>query len=53
MNWQDFWAMGGYAFYVWMAYGLTLVILVINIVIPVWQRKRFIQQIRNRQKRSN
>ncbi|NND81915.1 MAG: heme exporter protein CcmD [Gammaproteobacteria bacterium] len=27
MNWSDFFAMGGYAFYVWSAWGLTGVVL--------------------------
>jgi heme exporter protein D len=31
---QEFLAMGGYAFYVWSAYGLGLVILVWNVVAP-------------------
>ena len=31
---QEFLAMGGYAFYVWSAYGLGLVVLVWNVVAP-------------------
>ncbi len=27
MNWSEFFAMGGYAFYVWSAWGLTAVVL--------------------------
>ena len=27
MNWTEFFAMGGYAFYVWSAWGLTAVVL--------------------------
>ncbi|RPI16808.1 MAG: heme exporter protein CcmD [Lysobacterales bacterium] len=30
MNLQDFFQMGGYAGYVWSAYGLTALVLVLN-----------------------
>lgn len=26
-SWSEFWQMGGYAVYVWISYGLTLVVL--------------------------
>jgi heme exporter protein D len=41
MSLQEFFAMGGYAFYVWPSYGLTLIVLIANIIIPVVQRKQF------------
>ena len=41
MSVQEFFAMGGYAFYVWTSYGLTLFVLLANIIIPVLQRKQF------------
>ena len=44
MSVQEFFAMGGYAFYVWPAYGLTLIVLLANIIIPVVQRKQFFRQ---------
>lgn len=31
MNWTEFFAMGGYAEYVWPSFGLTLVVLIHNI----------------------
>ena len=37
---QQFFAMGGYAQYVWSAYGLTFLVLLINILhAHVWQRQ--------------
>ncbi|MGZ8151521.1 MAG: heme exporter protein CcmD [Methylovulum sp.] len=36
--------MGGYAFYVWASYGLTLIVLLAIIIIPVRQRKNFLRQ---------
>jgi heme exporter protein D len=32
-GWSEFWAMGGYGFYVWGAYGVTLAGLVIEILL--------------------
>ncbi len=32
---NEFFHMGGYAFYVWTSYGLALVILVVNLIIPI------------------
>jgi len=51
MSIQEFFAMGGYAFYVWTSYGLTLIVLLANIVIPVVQRKQFFRQQALKQKR--
>lgn len=50
MSVQEFFGMGGYALYVWPSYGLTLIVLLANIIIPVLQRKQFFRQ-RLKQKR--
>lgn len=42
MHWQtltQFLQMGGYAIYVWPAYGITLIILIVNLLTPL-QRLR-------------
>jgi heme exporter protein D len=44
MSLQEFFAMGGYAFYVWTSYGITLVVLLANVIIPIVQRKQFFRQ---------
>ena len=36
----EFLAMGGYAFFVWSAYGLVAVVLVGNAAVPWWQHRR-------------
>ncbi|MDH3693166.1 MAG: heme exporter protein CcmD [Gammaproteobacteria bacterium] len=41
----EFFHMGGYAFYVWMSYGLAALILVLNIVIPTQQHKRLMTRL--------
>jgi heme exporter protein D len=51
MTVQEFFAMGGYAFYVWTSYGIALIVLVANIIIPVVQRKQFLSRLALKQKR--
>ncbi|ESS72991.1 heme exporter protein CcmD [Methyloglobulus morosus KoM1] len=53
MSAQEFLAMGGYGFYVWTSYGICLVVLVANVVIPVIQRKQFLRQQALKQKRQD
>jgi heme exporter protein D len=53
MSLQEFLAMGGYGFYVWTSYGICLVVLVANVVIPVIQRKQFLRQQALKQKRQS
>jgi heme exporter protein D len=45
-SWSEFFAMGGYAFFVWMSYGLTLLVIVFNIVMPLIQRKQVIKRVK-------
>ena len=51
MNWSEFFHMGGYAFFVWTSYGVTLIVIVANIVAPVMQRKKIIARIKRAIKR--
>ncbi len=51
MNWSEFFDMGGYAFFVWTSYGLTLIVIVANIVSPIMQRKKVISRIKRAIKR--
>jgi heme exporter protein D len=51
MNWQEFFAMGGYAFYVWMSYGITLIVMLVIVITPIVQRKQFMRQQALRLKR--
>jgi heme exporter protein D len=38
MNWDHFLSMGGYALYVWTAYGLMALVLLVNLVLPLWRK---------------
>jgi len=51
MNWSEFFHMGGYAFYVWTSYALTLIVLVANIISPILQRRKVIARIKRAIKR--
>lgn len=39
---------GKYNFYIWASYGLTFIVLVWNVVIPVLAKKKLIKDIKRR-----
>ena len=45
MNLNEFFNMGGYAFYVWTSYGIALLVLLINVILPLRQRKKLLGDI--------
>jgi heme exporter protein D len=45
--------MGGYAFFVWTSYALTLIVVVANVVLPIIQRRKIIARIKRAIKREN
>jgi heme exporter protein D len=49
---KEFFAMGGYAVYVWPSFGLALIVLVANIVAPMQQRKRALTNIARKLRRA-
>jgi heme exporter protein D len=51
MNWADYFAMGGYAFYVWTAYGLMAAVLVLNLLLPLWRKSAVLAEIARRMAR--
>jgi len=51
MNWGsagNFFAMGGYAFYVWGSYGVTALFLVLEIVLLVLRKRTITQRVGRR-----
>ena len=42
----EFLAMGGYAWYVWPAYGLTAIVLIANLLLPLRHRRHLLRQLR-------
>lgn len=45
-SWSDFFAMGGYALYVWGSYGVTLGLIVVEIVLLIMRRRSLLGQLR-------
>jgi heme exporter protein D len=46
MEWFDY---GKYSYYVWSSYGITFVVLALNIVLPIMQHRTQLKKIRRRQ----
>jgi heme exporter protein D len=48
----EFFHMGGYAFYVWTAYGIGFVVLVGNVLAPLFCQRRLRQELQRRARRA-
>ena len=48
---NDFLSMGGYAAYVWSSFGISLVVLVLNIVLPIRREKQLLHSIKKKLQR--
>lgn len=44
----DFFAMGGYGFYVWLAYGITFLALIVLIVNSISKKKKILKAVEQR-----
>ncbi|OOF65912.1 heme exporter protein CcmD [Rodentibacter sp. Ppn85] len=44
-TWSDFFDMGGYGFYVWLSYGISLVAIVALIIQSLKQRKTILKNV--------
>lgn len=45
---SDFFHMGGYAFYVWMSYAISAIVLAANLALPLMRRGRLLSDLRRR-----
>jgi heme exporter protein D len=45
---QSFFAMGGYAAYVWPAYGVFFIVLLTDWLAPQFRRRRLLRELRGR-----
>jgi heme exporter protein D len=50
-NVNEFFSMGGYAFYVWSSYGLTALVLLANFYIPRSNESKLIKKLSHRKER--
>jgi heme exporter protein D len=48
MNWSEFFSMGGYAFYIWGSYLITLIVLGGEVVL-LMKRKKSLRKRTNRE----
>lgn len=51
MNTEHFFAMGGYAMYVWPAYAVFFIVLIADYVNPWLRRRRNLRELRGRMAR--
>lgn len=51
VNWQEFWAMGGYALYVWSAWGITLITMVWLMVSTLYKKKALTESLKRKIRR--
>ena len=52
MSLQEFLHMGGYASYVWSAYGIALVVLVFNVLSPLRLKRKLLEALARRAQRA-
>lgn len=45
MNWGEFLAMNGYAWYIWGSYGMALLIFIIEMLMVRHRRRLILQQL--------
>ncbi len=50
-SFSDFIAMGNHGLYVWSAYGISLLVLAINVAAPLLARRRYLQDEARRLRR--
>jgi heme exporter protein D len=52
MNWNDFFHMGGYAFYVWGSFGVTAALLVAEVLFVRARKHRALMLVENEREHS-
>jgi heme exporter protein D len=50
-SFDDFVAMGGHGAYVWSGYGLCLVLLALNVMLPLLARRRYLNNLARSRRR--
>jgi len=50
-SWSQFWAMGGYSFYVWLSVFVAVAVMIILVVHSVYQRRYLLVMIATKQER--
>ena len=50
-SWSAFWAMGGYGFYVWLSFAVTLLALLGLVAATITTKKRLLREVKQKQAR--
>lgn len=50
-SWGDFVAMGGHGLYVWLSYGLSVAVVLANVLVTRISRRRYLQTLADRARR--
>ncbi len=53
LSWDSFIAMGGYAAYVWPAYAVFFIVLIVDYISPALRRRRDLRELRARMARQS
>jgi heme exporter protein D len=48
-SWSEFWAMGGYAVYVWGSVGVTALLMALEVLQARWAHRVVLNQLKNEQ----
>jgi len=48
-SWHEFLTMGGYGAYVWPAYSVVLVVMIVNAILPSRRQRTLLNQLRRQQ----
>lgn len=51
-SWSDFIQMGGYGFYVWLAYGISLLSILVLALQSLWGRNSVLIEVRRDEQRA-
>ena len=51
-SWSAFWAVGGYGFYVWLSFGMTILALVALVISTMTTRKSLLRAVKQKQARA-
>ncbi|HET7922990.1 MAG TPA: heme exporter protein CcmD [Gammaproteobacteria bacterium] len=49
---HEFLVMGGYAAYVWPAYGIVALVLILNAWLPGWRLRRLLRDLKRQEPRA-
>ncbi|HCJ28914.1 MAG TPA: heme exporter protein CcmD [Pseudomonas sp.] len=50
-SFSEFIAMGNHGLYVWTSYGISLAVMILNVVLPMMARRRYLQDEARRLRR--